>query len=46
MKILCWNIAGIRASLKRNDFDFLLDSDYNIICIHLLEYYSQNYNNH
>ena len=33
MKILCWNIAGIRASLKRDDFDFLLDSDYNIICI-------------
>ena len=33
MKILCWNIAGIRASLKRGDFDFLLNSDYDVICI-------------
>lgn len=33
MKILSWNIAGIRASLKRNDFDFLLNSDYDIVCI-------------
>ena len=33
MKILCWNIAGIRASLKRGDFDFLIDSDYDVICI-------------
>ncbi len=33
MKILCWNIAGIRASLKRGDFDFLLNTNYNIVCI-------------
>ena len=33
MKILCWNIAGIRASLKRGDFDFLLNSDYDVVCI-------------
>ncbi len=33
MKILCWNIAGIRASLKRRDFDFLLNSEYDVICI-------------
>ena len=33
MKILCWNIAGIRASLKRRDFDFLINSEYDVICI-------------
>ena len=33
MKILSWNIAGIRASLKRNDFDFLKQDDYDIVCI-------------
>ena len=33
MKILCWNIAGIRASLKRGDFDFLETSDYHVVCL-------------
>ena len=33
MKILCWNIAGIRASLKRRNFDFLINSEYDVICI-------------
>ena len=33
MKTLSWNIAGIRASLKRNDFDFLKLDDYEIVCI-------------
>ena len=33
MKILSWNIAGIRASLKRGDLDFLLTENYDIVCI-------------
>ena len=33
MQILCWNIAGIRASLKRGDFNFLKNNSYDIICI-------------
>jgi exodeoxyribonuclease III len=33
MKIICWNIAGIRASLKRNDFEFLINNEYDIVCI-------------
>jgi len=33
MKLLCWNIAGIRASLKRDDFNFLQNEYYDIICI-------------
>lgn len=33
MKILSWNIAGIRASLKRGDLDFLKNTDYDIVCL-------------
>lgn len=33
MRIICWNIAGIRASLKRNDFDFLNDEEFDFVCI-------------
>ena len=33
MAILSWNIAGIRASLKRDDFEFLKNSNYDIVCI-------------
>ena len=31
-KILCWNIAGIRASIKKGALDFLSDGEYDIIC--------------
>ena len=33
MKLLCWNIAGIRASLKRGDFNYLQNEYYDAICI-------------
>ena len=33
MKILCWNIAGIRARLKKGDLDFIQDGKYDIICL-------------
>ena len=33
MDILSWNIAGIRASLKRDDFEFLKTSSYDVVCI-------------
>ena len=33
MNMLSWNIAGIRASLKRDDFEFLKTSNYDIVCI-------------
>lgn len=33
MRIICWNIAGIRASLKRDDFNFLNDEEFDIVCI-------------
>ena len=32
MKILCWNIAGIRASIKKGALDFLQAGEYDIIC--------------
>ena len=32
MKILCWNIAGIRAKIKKNYLDFLADGEYDIVC--------------
>jgi len=32
MKILSWNIAGIRASIKRNDLAFLEEGEYDIVC--------------
>ena len=31
--ILSWNIAGIRSSLKRTDFEFLKEAEYDIVCI-------------
>jgi|TARA_Y100000992_G_C21272309_1_gene497653 exodeoxyribonuclease III len=33
MKFICWNIAGIRASLKRDDFNFLNKEDFDFVCI-------------
>jgi exodeoxyribonuclease III len=32
MKILSWNVAGIRARIKKNYLDFLISSDIDIIC--------------
>ena len=32
MKILSWNVAGIRAVLRKNALDFTLNSDYDILC--------------
>ena len=32
MKILCWNVAGIRACLKRGSLDFLEQSEWDIVC--------------
>ena len=32
VKILSWNIAGIRPSLKRGELDFLQNNEYDIIC--------------
>ena len=33
LNILSWNIAGIRASLKRGDFDFLSKMEFDMVCI-------------
>ena len=32
MKILCWNVAGIRATIKKKHLDFLEKGEYDIIC--------------
>lgn len=32
MKILSWNVAGIRACIKRGSLDFVKSCDYDIIC--------------
>ena len=32
MKIISWNVAGIRARIKQNYLDFLINSDIDIIC--------------
>lgn len=32
MKILSWNVAGIRACLKKGGLDFLLTSDFDVVC--------------
>ncbi len=32
MKIISWNIAGLRGSLKKNSLNFLIEEDYDIIC--------------
>lgn len=32
MKILSWNVAGIRACIKKGGLDFLEDGEYDIVC--------------
>ena len=32
MKVLCWNVAGIRACLKRGSLDFLGEGEWDIVC--------------
>ena len=32
MKIISWNVAGIRAVLKKNALDFILEDNYDVIC--------------
>ena len=32
MKVLCWNVAGIRACLKRGSLNFLIDTEWDIVC--------------
>jgi len=32
MKILSWNIAGLRGAIKKNSLDFILSSDYDVVC--------------
>ncbi len=32
MKVLCWNVAGIRACLKRGSLDFLAEGEWDIVC--------------
>lgn len=33
MKIVCWNVAGIRASLRKGALDFLKDYGADVVCI-------------
>ena len=33
MKYICWNIAGIRAKLKKGYLDFLLEEDFDVVCL-------------
>ena len=33
MKILSWNVAGVRAVLKKNALDFVCKEEYDIICL-------------
>jgi len=32
MKVLCWNVAGIRACIKKKALDFLSTGEYDIVC--------------
>ena len=32
MKILSWNVAGIRATIRKNSLDFLQEGEYDMIC--------------
>jgi exodeoxyribonuclease III len=32
MKIISWNIAGLRGAIKKNSLNFLIEEDYDIIC--------------
>ena len=33
MRLLSWNVAGLRAALRKNALDFLLSSDYDVVCL-------------
>lgn len=33
MNIICWNVAGIRARIKKKHMDFLAESKYDIVCL-------------
>ena len=33
MKYICWNIAGLRAKLKKGYLDFLLEEDFDVVCL-------------
>ena len=33
MKIMCWNVAGLRACLKRGSLDWIKDGRYDMICL-------------
>ena len=32
MKLLCWNVAGIRATIRKGHLDFLAAGEYDVIC--------------
>lgn len=32
-KILCWNIAGVRARIRKGNMDFLAEGEYDIVCL-------------
>ena len=42
MKIISWNIAGLNASLKRNDLDFLEELKIDIVCLQETKIQKQN----
>ena len=31
-KVLCWNVAGIRAALRKGALDYLVDGEYDVLC--------------
>ena len=33
MRLLSWNVAGVRARLKQGRFDFMLNGEYDVICL-------------
>ncbi len=33
MKLLSWNVAGLRATVKKNSLDFLKEEDFDVICL-------------
>ena len=33
MKIISWNVAGLRACLKKGALNFLLENDFDILCL-------------
>ena len=33
MKVICWNVAGIRAAIKKGALDFLIEEDWDVVCL-------------